>query len=165
MVYEQNRGTCSGKHILLRDLLRVANYKADVLTVFTHFNKNIPIHASMPDQLLGLIREGEVPDYHNIVQLRLKDVNGYVRAFLLDATWPDDMGCYGFQVNTSWRGSIDTIAAGPLLETQPICEDVVAQKKQLLHNLSEDKLETRTLFLDLLTHWITKQGLCSSGSG
>ncbi len=164
VVYEQNRGTCSGKHILLRDLLRVANYKADVLTIFTHFNKKIPIHASMLDQLVCLIREGEIPDYHNVVQLGLKKANGDVEHLLLDATWPDDMGRYGFLVNSSWDGLVDTIAAGPLLERQPICENVVVQKKHLLLNLSEQQLESRALFLDLLTSWIAKQGLCLPGS-
>ncbi|WP_419903340.1 hypothetical protein [Kiloniella sp.] len=156
-VYERNLGTCSGKHVLLRDLLQAANYNADVLNIFTHFNKYIPSHSTMSPHLLELLENGDVPDFHNIVQLSLSSKNGNVDRYLLDATWPDAMACYGFKINSSWAGSGDTVLAGPLLTRYPVCSSVVEQKEQLLLTLSKPDLERRAFFLDLLTSWISDQ--------
>ncbi|MFD2204620.1 hypothetical protein [Kiloniella antarctica] len=173
LVSERNCGTCSGKHILLRDLLRAASYKADVLTLFTHFNKNIPVHSSMPDELIELIEKGEIFDYHNVVLLHpivrpdeAEQTDEFERnadGFFLDATWPDAMGCFGFLVNNQWLGKENTILAGPLIKREPVADCVVTQKKNLLENLSKLQLERRALFLKLLTSWIAEQGLLCQG--
>ena len=54
-VIANNLGSCSGKHILLRDLLREVGREAEVITMFTHFNRGIPSHPAMPAELRAMI--------------------------------------------------------------------------------------------------------------
>jgi len=150
-VYEFNAGTCSGKHILLRDLLRSTDREAEVVTVFTHFNKGIPAHSSMPEELKRIITEEEVPDYHHFV--RLNGADG--QPCDLDATWCDDLAAYGFPTNYNWRGPRSTQLAGAILEEFPVCEDIISQKIELLAGLNKKETEIRTRFLAMLTDWIS----------
>ena len=150
-VYEFNAGTCSGKHILLRDLLRSTGIEAEVVTAFTHFNKGVPAHYSMPEELKRIIIEEEVPDYHHFV--RIHGADG--QPCDLDATWCDDLVVYGFPTNTNWCGPRSTQLAGAILEEFPICEDIISQKIELLAGLNTKKTETRTRFLTMLTDWIS----------
>ncbi len=149
MVYEGNLGTCSGKHILLRDLLRAADIKADVVTVLIHFNKGIPLHSSMSAELQSIIAEEEVPDYHHFVRAQVGE-----QWFDLDATWRDNFADYGFVTNSGWCGAGPTTLAGTILKTFPITEDIAAQKTLLLKGLSADETALRSRFLALLTDWI-----------
>jgi len=47
-VIANNLGSCSGKHVLLRDLLREVGWGAEIITMFTYFNRGIPSHPAMP---------------------------------------------------------------------------------------------------------------------
>jgi hypothetical protein len=57
-IIANNLGSCSGKHILLRDLLREVDWEAEIITMFTHFNRGVP-HPAMPADLRAMI-DGEV---------------------------------------------------------------------------------------------------------
>lgn len=149
IVYETNQGSCSGKHILLRDLLRAVGLEANIITILTHFNKRIPIHESMPGQLIDIIANEEVPDYHHFV--RTKDTAGHLVD--LDATWHDRLIAYGFPVNMRWDGFGDTELAGQPIQEFPIHEDIPNQKVQLLRQLSGKELQLREDFLTLLSDW------------
>ncbi|WP_120498520.1 transglutaminase domain-containing protein [Kiloniella sp. EL199] len=152
VVYEKRSGTCSGKHILLRDLLNSLGYKANVLQVFLYFNKGIPVHPTMPKELQEIVLTEKVPDFHNIVQLDLTDST---QPLLLDATWSDEMKSYGFPVNDDWSGEENTLLAGNIIRTEEIRTDIVVQKEKLLAGLSPDELALRDRFLKLLISWIS----------
>ena len=149
-VYELNLGTCSGKHILLRDLLRAAGFNAQVVTVFTFFNKGIPVDASMNPELQRIIQQTDVPDYHNFVQVQTTDI-GWLT---LDATWHDALKPLGFPVNDAWNGVGVMSLAGAALKIYPAAEDVVTLKKSLLDTLKPAELQLRARFLELLTEWM-----------
>ncbi len=151
-VYQVNRGTCSGKHLLLRDLLRAAQFEAETLCIFTHFNKGMPPHTSMPLALQRMINQELVSDFHNIVRLTLKRSE---RPLLLDATWNDRMADFGFPVNMHWAGRKDTCLAGEIIRQEEIREDLIVQKAELLESLSDVELDIRKTFLELLTGWIS----------
>lgn len=152
IVYEDNVGTCSGKHILLRDLLRHNGFPADVITIFTFFNKGIPVRPEFPAELQRMIQEVEVCDFHHYVQVETAD--GTLR---LDATWHDFLIDYGFPVNAGWNGRGDTqLAAGVLRNCGP-AEDVAAYKLELLAGLTDEQSTTRQRFFDLLTGWIAEK--------
>src|SRR5258708_19658974 len=59
-VIANNLGSCSGKHILLRDLLREVGWEAEVITMFTHFNRGIPSHPPMPTKLPPIIQRKDL---------------------------------------------------------------------------------------------------------
>lgn len=149
-VYERNVGSCSGKHILLRDLLRRAGHEAEIVTMFTHFNKGVPDHPALPEEVRRLAREDEIPDFHHYV--RVRDRQG--QWLKLDATWHDALIAYGFPVNQNWRGNGDTVLAAEPLHEYPAAEDLAVFKKQLVDQLPEEDAAKRRHFFKLLGDWI-----------
>jgi hypothetical protein len=148
-IIANNTGSCSGKHILLRDLLRETGREAQVITMFTHFNRGIPSHPSMPETLRSLVEGSDVCDFHHYVSLR--GANGSVK---LDATWHDALLRYGFPVNNDWNGQGDTLlAATPIREYEPV-EDLAEWKTELLQQLTPEQRELRTRFFRQLADWI-----------
>lgn len=150
-VLDVGEGSCSGKHILLRDLLRRVGEIADVEIVEGDFAAAIPEVDSMPDELRRRVRCGGVRDYHNYVVWR-----GPARELKLDATWPDRMALHGFPVNSDWRGEGDTRLALEPSGVKARVEDVISQKGRLLASLSEDEAADRRDFLELLTNWVAQ---------
>lgn len=148
-IIANNLGSCSGKHILLRDLLRETGREAEVITMFTHFNRRVPSHPAMPRELRALIEGEPVCDFHHYVRTRSGQ-----RWIKLDATWHDALIPYGFTVNRDWRGRGNTtLAATPIREYPPV-EDLAAWKVQLLTELGPAARELRMRFFSALTEWM-----------
>jgi len=148
-VLENYRGSCSGKHVLLRDLLRVAGYEAEAITILTHFNKAIPLRPSFSDELSSMVRDGDIQDYHHFVRTRLDG-----QWLNLDATWHDALRAHGFPVNADWDGRGHTTLAAAAIEEYPAVEDLAAFKQELIAALPPDARERRQSFFDHLTRWI-----------
>ena len=148
-VLQRNLGSCSGKHALLRDLLRSAGYAAEVITIRTYFNRGIPDIPSMDPELREMITRSTVLDFHHYVRLH---VDG--KLLRLDATWDDSLIHYGFPVNHLWDGDGDTkLAASPLYEF-PEPADLGEFKAELLLSLPEQERTRRDQFFFLLTQWM-----------
>lgn len=148
-VYERRAGSCSGKHILLRNLLRGVGHDAEVETIEGDFSKRIPCLASFPAELKAMIREGAVPDFHHYVRLHWQG-----RALALDATWPDSLQPFGFPANLSWNGQGDTELAVEPARHLGAVEDVVALKQACIASLSDAQRARRGRFLELLGEWM-----------
>jgi hypothetical protein len=148
-VIANNLGSCSGKHILLRDLLREAGRDAEIVTMFTHFNRGIAPHPAMPDDLRAMITGADVCDYHHYVRARCG--GGWVK---LDATWHDALIPYGFPVNRDWQGPEDTRLAATPIREYPAIEDLAAGKEQLLSGLTPEQRDLRARFFRRLTEWM-----------
>jgi hypothetical protein len=69
-IIANNLGSCSGKHILLRDVLRETGREAEIITMFTHFNRGIPSHPAMPPDLRAMVEGEDVCDFHHYVRVR-----------------------------------------------------------------------------------------------
>ena len=149
IVYESNVGSCSGKHILLRDLLREAGYEAEIVTMFTYFNESTPTCDSFPEDLKSLAETARIPDFHHYV--RVKDGDEWLK---LDATWHDDLAVLGFRVNKDWTGSGDTLLASVPEREYPNEEDVIAFKARLVDGLPSDQKEVRARYFAMVTDWI-----------
>lgn len=150
-IIANNLGSCSGKHILLRDLLRETGRDAEVITMFTHFNRGIPSHPAMPHELRAMIEGEDVCDFHHYVRAR----SGR-RWIKLDATWHDALIPYGFAVNRDWRGRGDTTLAAKPIREYPPAEDLAAWKVQLLTELGPEQRELRARFFRKLTEWMMR---------
>jgi hypothetical protein len=150
-VLDSNEGSCSGKHILLRDLLRRAGEIADVEIVEGDFAAGLPVADTMPEALQRWIRNGGIRDFHNYVVWR-----GPVRELKLDATWHDALTGFNFPVNSSWTGDGDTKLAIEPFGVKARVEDLIDVKARLLMALSENEAADRKAFLELLTNWISK---------
>lgn len=152
------RGACTAKHILLRDLLRDLGREAEVEFVACDFARALPVHGTMPADLRAAIAAGGVRDVHCWV--RLKDGD---RRILVDATWPDALGRYGFVLNDRWDGVADTrpaVADGVSLGTE---EDVLAGKEARLGRLDPEAAAARRAFLGQVSAWM--QGLATEDRG
>jgi hypothetical protein len=148
-IIANNLGSCSGKHILLRDVLREMGRQAEIITMFTHFNRGIPSHPAMPPDLRAMVEGEDVCDFHHYVRVRTGR-----RWTKLDATWHDALIRYGFSVNCDWRGHGNTtLAATPIREYPPV-EDLAAWKVQLLTKLNPEQRELRARFFRRLTEWM-----------
>lgn len=148
-VIANNLGSCSGKHILLRDLIRRTGREAHAITMFTYFNRGIPADPSMPQALRDLIDGRDVCDFHHYVLAR-----GEHGLLKLDATWHDALIPYGFPVNRDWSGDGDTVlAATPIREYEP-AEDLAALKAELLSELTPEQSELRDSFFRQLGDWM-----------
>jgi Transglutaminase-like superfamily len=148
-VIANNLGSCSGKHILLRDLLREVGWEAEIITMFTHFNRGIPSHPAMPTDLRAMIDGEDVCDFHHYVRVRMH--GGWRK---LDATWHDALIPYGFPVNRDWKGDSDTVLAATPIREYPAVEDLVTWKEQLLTQLTSEQREFRGKFFTRLTEWM-----------
>lgn len=148
-VIANNLGSCSGKHILLRDLLREVGWEAEIITMFTHFNRGIPSHPAMPAELRAMIAGEDVCDFHHYVRVRMRE--GWHK---LDATWHDALISYGFPVNRDWKGHSDTVLAATPIREYPAVEDLVAWKEQLLTQLTPEQRDFRAKFFTALTEWM-----------
>jgi hypothetical protein len=148
-VMEVRVGSCSGKHVLLRELLRALGYRAETVTVFAYFNKGIPEYEGFPPELLRIIREERVPDFHHYVRMYRDG-----RPQKLDATWHDKLIPYGFPVNHAWNGEGDTVIAAEPIREYPPEEDLIAFKVKMLATLTPEESALRLRFLRLVTDWM-----------
>ncbi|MEJ6782673.1 transglutaminase domain-containing protein [Aminobacter sp. Piv2-1] len=148
VVMKQRSGSCSGKHVLLRNLLRRAGYEAGVVTMFTYFDSKLSPNPSFPAELNDMIGEGEVCDFHHFV--RVGDEGGLE----LDATWQDGLEKYGFPVNSNWSGETNTELASVPLELFEPEEDLIALKIRLVATLTHEQAERRSRYFALLSAWI-----------
>ena len=148
-VIANNLGSCSGKHILLRDLLREVGWQAEIITMFTHFNRGIPSHPAMPAELRAMIDGQDICDFHHYVRVRMRE--GWRK---LDATWHDALIPFGFPVNRDWNGKSDTALAAKPIREYPSVEDLIAWKQQLLAQLTPQERDLRANFFRCLTEWM-----------
>jgi len=149
-VLEKNEGSCSGKHILLRDLLRHTGQKAEIETVQGDFAAGVPPLESMSDELRHFCNVGGVKDFHHYVVWQTSE--GECK---LDATWPDGPIAMGVPGNADWDGDGDTRLALTPKKILNREEDIPAYKEQLLAGLTEEEKTYRLEFLALLTDWVS----------
>ncbi|WP_189435840.1 transglutaminase domain-containing protein [Pseudovibrio japonicus] len=149
IVYTSKVGSCSGKHILLRDLLRSAGYEAEIITMFTYFNESSPIHASFPEELKVIATHERVPDFHHYV--RVLQQGAWLN---LDATWHDALSTFGFKVNHGWDGTTHTKLASVVEREYPNTENIIDLKADLVASLPKDQQELRQKYFHLMTEWI-----------
>jgi len=153
-------GSCTGKHLVLRDALRRIGEAAEVEIVEGDFAAAIPVVAGMPAALARWTGAGGIRDYHNRVIWHAPE--GEV---VLDATWPDAVAPFGFAVNADWRGRGDTATALTVERVHGRPEDVISAKTALLERLAPRLQADRRAFLALLTDWLAGvQGLGRTGT-
>jgi hypothetical protein len=149
IVIATSKGSCTGKHLLLRDLLRHAGETAEVEFIEGDFAAAMPVVPSMSEELKRWVSSGGIKDFHCYVVWR-----GGEGESKLDATWPDRMASLGFPVNAKWDGAGDTRVAINAGVVKGRAEDVLARKAALLATLTEKQINDRLHFLKLLTDWM-----------
>lgn len=149
VVIATGKGSCTGKHLLLRDLLRHVGESADVEFIEGDFAAAMPVVPSMSEELKDWVTSGGISDFHCYVVWQDGE-----REVKLDATWPDRMAPLGYPVNAKWDGFGDTCVAINAGTIRGRAEDVLERKAALLSTLTEKQTNDRLRFLKLLTEWM-----------
>ena len=144
IIIQEWRGTCSGKHYLLKELFEELGYtsKLIVCTTVEHID---------PKEVRGKLRKlleqsnGRFVDVHNYLVLEYPEGK-----MIVDATWPMSTDGMGTVVNKSFvLGEDHQIACEPLKTWEvPEDQDPQAFKQQILEeSFTEEELEHREEFI------------------
>ena len=146
-IIQEWRGTCSGKHYLLKSLFAELGYKSHVIacTTVMHIDPN-----QVPGKLRELLEQsnGRFVDVHNYLILELPD-----KEMIVDATWPLATKGTGTVVNERFvLGENHQIACTPI-KTWVVPEDGDAQefKNKILNDtFTPEELAHRDEFIKTL---------------
>lgn len=145
-VYKQNKGTCSGKHELLKGLYQTLGIPVRDFIIMHNFNA-LPI--TFPEHVQKIMIENTIIDPHNFIKIKRNN-----KWITIDATWDIGLKKVGFPVNEQWNGfenlDVSVVKGGKIYETTKPME----LKKKLIANLPEDVQKSRKLFLKELTKWL-----------
>lgn len=148
-VVNRRAGSCSGKHIVLRDCLIALGETASIETVEGDFAGGIPDHETMPDELRTYARDGGIRDFHQFVVW-----DSGSDSCRLDATWPDQLASFGFSVNRDWQGSGDTRLALRPQRFFGSTENIQYTKAEMIGSLTPVERDRREAFLKVLSRWL-----------
>ncbi len=145
-VYRMNRGTCSGKHFLLKELYLALGVEVKDMICF-HRYAELPRNIDYPPELENLLDgHSGIPDYHNFIKVYVNN-----RWVTLDATFDKPLENY-FVVN-EWDGESDTE-----LSVRPIriweVEDPLEFKVKKIKQLPPRIQRVRELFLEKFSEWL-----------
>ncbi|GEM_PF-531749 len=155
-VFERNKGTCSGKNFLLRELFKATEVETrDMICLqrwkdLTWFPDDIYGTVNFPEDLKGFLEKEEIIDFHNYVTI--KKGSKWIR---VDATIDFPLRKLGFYTTKDWDGKTDM----PLcfVGTDKIWDcgnDGSEKKTELTAQLPERIQNTRKEFLKRITAWI-----------
>src|SRR3989338_3898170 len=98
-VYEKNKGTCSGKHELLKELCKELGIKVKNFIAMHKFND---LKVRFPDEIKKILNTTEIIDPHNFLKIFVGN-----KWIIVDATWDKNLKDLGFIVNENWDGKSD----------------------------------------------------------
>jgi len=143
-VLKNNKGTCSGKHLLLGRLYELMGIKVKYMMCETKFNF---IKIKLPKYLQKTLNRKEIIDYHNFIKIRQNS-----KWINVDATFDLSLKKYSSAVNHNWDGiSNCQIAFKPIdiFET----ENLKQEKGELINLLTNKQKKEREVFLKKLSDW------------
>ena len=147
-IIEEWRGTCSGKHYLLKQLFAELGYHSKLIACTT-VEQIDP--QTVPDKLRELLEQsnGRFVDVHNYLVLDTPQGE-----MIVDATWPISTDGTGTVVNKSFQIGVDQQIASDPLENWEISEgqDPQAFKDRILiENFTPEELAHREAFIETLS--------------
>lgn len=147
-VYKQNKGTCSGKHELLKAIYKELGVPTKDFIVMHHFKK-LPI--IFPDEIQKILSRTDFADPHNFLKILIED-----KWLIVDVTWDKSLKKLGFPVNEELDGrssmKLAVVPEGNAYET----DNPIVQKSILVAEFPEQSQKDRKLFLKRCTEWLDK---------
>ena len=148
------RGTCSGKHYLLNDLLQAMGFEVRIFMCthnFTHENSE-----NFPATLRAHLADGPVPDVHTYLLVRLANATDGGKWTRLDATWPASAAKLGMTVNCKFEIGVDMrLACEPTEHFEvPGGEDPQSFKEDLIRKHCGTNVNKRELLINGLGDWL-----------
>jgi hypothetical protein len=146
------RGTCSGKHYLLRALFAELGLRADLLACTTRITAADA--ANLPSEVQELLRDGPVIDIHNY--LILHTPRG---PMIVDATWPLEAKSLGLPVNEEFVWGRDMVLACDPIDHWIVPDDGDPQASQealLRRSAHGDDLARRDALIEAISRVSSK---------
>lgn len=157
-VVSEWRGTCSGKHVLLRALLQRLGYAS---RLYCHPFRIDDAAAVLPITVTREFIGQGIWDVHNylVVGIGTKDI-------VVDVTWPSELGAHGFATTRFWDGASDfAIAAAPGEAIEVQTEELANVKRRLLYELNDQvRLARRERYIKALSEYALRYGRPSDRS-
>lgn len=148
-VYLQQKGTCSGKHELLKGLYKSLGIPVKNYIILHSFN-NLPV--KYPKKINEFLAKNKIVDPHNFLKIKIED-----NWIVVDVTWDLPLKNLGFPVNENWNGKVDcnisVAQGGKIMET----DNPILKKQELLSKFSILEKKNRKQFLGLLTNWLEEE--------
>jgi hypothetical protein len=148
-IVQENLGSCSGKHLLLSNLLKSLGYENKIVTCLHYFNDALPEGNDYPERFKEILSTHRVIDFHHFVKLKRGR-----RWLNLDATWDALLHRFGFPVNFGWKGDTDTAVAVKPIKFYPETDDLIGLKVKLIADMAKEERKIRAEFMRLLTEWL-----------
>ena len=154
-IIEEWRGTCSGKHYLLKKIFAELGYSAKLIACST-VEQIDP--QSVPGKLSEILEQsnGRFVDVHNYLILDTPEGE-----MIVDATWPISTNGTGTVVNQAFRMGVDhQIACEPLKSWEiPENQDPQAFKDKILNeNFTPEELAHREAFIQAVGEMMSASG-------
>ncbi|MBI4451838.1 hypothetical protein HY637_00265 [Candidatus Woesearchaeota archaeon] len=146
-VFKNNKGTCSGKHELLKGLYQELGLSIKDFIVMHKFND---LKVDFPDEIKQILKRTEILDPHNFLKIFIND-----KWITVDVTWDKSLKKLGFIVNEEWDGKSDMklcVIPVEIIET----DNPIKSKKQMIAKLPDQVQQDRKLFLQKMTEWLNR---------
>jgi hypothetical protein len=157
------RGTCSGKHYLLRALFEELGMPVVLLAAPHEFT---PASAPwLPASLLEECERAPVPDVHNFLRIQAAPQLDWQT---VDATWPIAAHELGLPVNEGLIAGKDHLLAADPIEVHHVPPEVDAQelKQRMIEDAAAGQIERRDRFIEQLSAWLaTALGAAGTSTG
>lgn len=146
------RGTCSGKHYLLRDLLREIGMPSTVILATHEFTpENSPW---LSPNLMTEVRLAPVPDVHTFLRVQYDPAAD--QWMTVDCTWPSTARRLEMPANLSFETGVDQRIACDAIEIVhvPEDEDPQALKERVIADHVGQQAARRDAFIAALSDWL-----------
>lgn len=149
-IIEEWRGTCSGKHYLLAEVLAGLGLPCQVMMVTHRFTPENTQH--FPDELRMMTAAAPIPDVHTYL---LADSPG--GRWVVDATWPRRAADLGMAVNHHWTPGRDMLLACQPIDAYPVPAGCDPQefKEALIREFCGGQSEQRDWFIEKMGQWLS----------
>lgn len=140
-VLNQNMGTCSGKHFLLKEIYEYLGYKVKDGIAYHNFND---LKVQLSDELMDILHQGIIPDPHNFLKVEFGG-----EWLDIDVTWDIALGELGFETNQDWDGK-SNMRLCVVAKSVETVEDGLKVKEEFVEKLDQESKERRKLFIEIL---------------
>lgn len=155
-VYEQNKGTCSGKNFLLKELYKGIGVQTKDMICLQRWKDLIWFPddtyglVDLSDELRHMFEQEEIVDFHNYIKILVNS-----NWITVDATIDLPLKKIGFYTTEHWDGQTDMPLCFVGSHKVWDCGDSGAERKAALTGLLPEEIqEARHRFLVSLTAWI-----------
>lgn len=146
-VLSKNKGTCTGKHLLLQMCLQELDIPfRPVVSTFRWERQKI----DLPPHLRDLLKDHLWEHGHNFVQLK-GEGDSWID---VDVTWDPQLQRYGFRtLPKDWNGTTSFVGLD-VLEKRFDGADIGTMKEKLIEGLTPEQRKARAEFLEKFIEWI-----------